>query len=93
MDEDVNQELRDRDDPLRAPPAWAQTERNNDWVDLFNQGCTFEDIARLRNTTREAVAGAIWRARRRGITVRRFEIQKSAVLKKLVQSKPKEKSA
>ena len=88
MNEDVNSES-----GMRAPPSRTQTARNNDWVDLFNQGCTFEDIARLRSTTREAVAGAIWRARRRGITVRRFEIQKSAVLKKLVQSKPKEKSA
>lgn len=78
---------------MREPPSPTQTERNNDWVDLFNQGRTFEDIARLRNTTREAVAGAIWRARRRGITVRRFEMQKSAVLKKLVQSNPKGKSA
>jgi len=88
MNEDVNSES-----GMRASPSRTQTARNNDWVDLFNQGCTFEDIARLRNTTREAVAGAIWRARRRGITVRRFEIQKSAVLKKLVQSNPKGKSA
>lgn len=57
MGEDVNSES-----GMRAPPSRTQTERNNDWVDLFNQGCTFEDIARLRNTTREAVAGAIWRS-------------------------------